>query len=188
MSLLPRRGTCFHCGHNHGEGYGSPQELELIASIAELERQNAELRQQLAASADKTAATVQPYRLLSGMPILTDEMLVQICNARGWSIDDAPPFREVAHAFYAEGFHAERPAAPQPQAARSEDSRDAARYRWLRNESWAGYNTAKGKPQVAESVVLTRDGAGNVKCILAEDAMDQAIDAALAQAGKEQSK
>lgn len=59
--------------------------------------------------------------------------------------------------------------------------KDAERYRWLRNESWAGYNQSKRLPEVAESVVLTRDGAGNVKTILAEEAMDAAIDAALAQ-------
>jgi hypothetical protein len=59
--------------------------------------------------------------------------------------------------------------------------KDAQRYRWLRNESWAGYNQSKRLPEVAESVVITRDGAGNVKTILAEDAMDAAIDAALSQ-------
>lgn len=30
MSLLPRTGVCFHCGHDHGEGMGSPRTLELI--------------------------------------------------------------------------------------------------------------------------------------------------------------
>lgn len=62
---------------------------------------------------------------------------------------------------------------------------DAGRYRWLRNESWAGYHQCKGRPEVAETVVLTRDGAGNVRTILAEEAMDAAIDAAIA-ASKDQ--
>lgn len=39
MSLLPHRGSCFHCGHDHGEGMGSPHELMLYARIADLERQ-----------------------------------------------------------------------------------------------------------------------------------------------------
>lgn len=56
--------------------------------------------------------------------------------------------------------------------------RDAARYRWLRNESWAGYNFAKGKPQVAETVVFV-EGGGSAKTILAEDALDSAVDCAI---------
>lgn len=51
--------------------------------------------------------------------------------------------------------------------------RDALRYRWLRNESWSGYNQRGGLPQV-----WTTDGAGNRKTMLAEDAMDEAIDRA----------
>lgn len=51
--------------------------------------------------------------------------------------------------------------------------KDALRYRWLRNESWAGYNQRGGLPQV-----WTTDGAGNRKTMLAEDAMDEAIDRA----------
>lgn len=58
-------------------------------------------------------------------------------------------------------------------------SKDAARYRWLRNESWAGYNCSKRKPQVAQTVVFVKDGCGNVKTILAEEALDAAIDEAL---------
>jgi chromosome segregation ATPase len=56
---------------------------------------------------------------------------------------------------------------------------DAARYQWLRNESWAGYNQSKRRPMVAENIVFVADGAGNVKTILAGDALDAAIDAAL---------
>lgn len=66
-------------------------------------------------------------------------------------------------------------ASPEVQALRE----DAERYRWLRNESWAGYNQSKRKPQVAETIVFVQDGAGNVKTILAEDALDAAIDAAM---------
>ena len=58
---------------------------------------------------------------------------------------------------------------------------NAARYLWLRDESWAGYNQAKRKPQVAETIVFVADGAGNVRTILAEEALDAAIDAAIAQ-------
>lgn len=61
---------------------------------------------------------------------------------------------------------------------------DAARYRWLRNESWACYNISKKKPEVA-LVACVRDGSGNVKTILAETAMDEAIDAALAAQAKQ---
>ena len=57
--------------------------------------------------------------------------------------------------------------------------RDARRYRWLRNESWAGYNTGRGTPSV-----YTVDGAGNRRLMLAEEAMDEAIDAAMAQGEK----
>lgn len=64
---------------------------------------------------------------------------------------------------------------PEVQALRE----DAERYWWLRNESWAGYNQSKRKPQVAETIVFVQDGAGNVKTILAEDALDAAIDAAM---------
>lgn len=51
MSLLPRMGTCFHCGHDHGEGFGSPSEVELRKRIGELE-------QKLAATA--AASQAQP--------------------------------------------------------------------------------------------------------------------------------
>jgi hypothetical protein len=57
--------------------------------------------------------------------------------------------------------------------------RNAQRYRWLRNESWAGYNTGKGTPSV-----YTVDGAGNRRMMLAEEAMDDAIDAAIAAQGE----
>lgn len=59
---------------------------------------------------------------------------------------------------------------------------DAARYRWLRNESWACYNLSKKKPEVA-LVACVRDGCGNIKTVLAEQAMDDAIDAAQAKQG-----
>jgi len=39
MSLLPKTGKCFYCGHDHGEGLGSPRELELISRIGELQKQ-----------------------------------------------------------------------------------------------------------------------------------------------------
>lgn len=64
----------------------------------------------------------------------------------------------------------------QAEAVPSDVVRDAERYRWLRNESWAGYNTGKGTPSV-----YTVDGAGNRRMMLAEEAMDEAIDAAIAQ-------
>ena len=68
-------------------------------------------------------------------------------------------------------------AAPsQAEAVPSDVVRDAERYRWLRNESWAGYNTGKGTPSV-----YTVDGAGNRRMMLAEEAMDAAIDTAMAQ-------
>lgn len=58
---------------------------------------------------------------------------------------------------------------------------DARRYRWLRNESWSCAHGRGKYPRVCETIVFTQDGAGNVKTILAEEAMDAAIDAALAQ-------
>ena len=64
-------------------------------------------------------------------------------------------------------------------AVPSDVVRDAERYRWLRNESWAGYNTGKGTPSV-----YTVDGAGNRRMMLAEEAMDAAIDAAIAAQGE----
>ena len=68
------------------------------------------------------------------------------------------------------------PAPQQAEAVPSDVVRDAERYRWLRNESWAGYNTGKGTPSV-----YTVDGAGNRRMMLAEEAMDEAIDTAMAQ-------
>jgi hypothetical protein len=56
---------------------------------------------------------------------------------------------------------------------------DAERYRWLRNESWAGYHSGDASPKV-----FTVDGAGNRRMMLAEEAMDAAIDATLAQGEK----
>lgn len=60
MSITPRRGKCFHCGHDHGEGFGSPRVLEHMSRIAELERhvalleqQNADATQRWLASEDK---------------------------------------------------------------------------------------------------------------------------------------
>ena len=64
-----------------------------------------------------------------------------------------------------------RPTAPSADSVLE----DAARYRWLRDESWAGYNSGNGTPKV-----YTIDGAGNRKMQLAEDAMDSAVDAARA--------
>jgi hypothetical protein len=58
--------------------------------------------------------------------------------------------------------------------------RNAACYLWLRNEAWAGYHVSKGHPEIVAYVPVSRDGAGNVKCILAEDALDAAVDRALA--------
>ena len=54
------------------------------------------------------------------------------------------------------------------------DAADAQRYRWLRDEAWAGYNQGKGFPHV-----FTIDGAGNRRTMLAEDALDASIDAAM---------
>ena len=67
----------------------------------------------------------------------------------------------------------------QAETVPSDVVRDAERYRWLRNESWAGYNTGKGTPSV-----YTVDGAGNRRMMLAEEAMDAAIDAAIAAQGE----
>lgn len=64
--------------------------------------------------------------------------------------------------------------------------KDAQRYRWLRNESWAGYNAHKHKPEVFETVTMVRGAAGNVKTILAEEALDEAVDAAIAQQKEKQ--
>ncbi len=64
-------------------------------------------------------------------------------------------------------------AAPAPHP----DTADAERYRWLRNESWGGQAQRMRYP-----CVIVFDGAGNRKTMLAEEAMDTAIDAARAQA------
>jgi hypothetical protein len=70
--------------------------------------------------------------------------------------------------------------ATQVQQPSTQDREDAERYRWLRNESWAGYHIGKGKPQVAETIVFIEREHGNVKTVLAEEALDTAIDAARA--------
>jgi hypothetical protein len=59
---------------------------------------------------------------------------------------------------------------------------DAERYRWLRNESWACYNISKKRPQVFETVTMVEGFAHGANTVLAEEALDAAIDAAL-QAG-----
>jgi len=59
-----------------------------------------------------------------------------------------------------------------------ETVKDAERYRWLRNESWAGYNSGKSKPQVAETIVFVQRH-GTVETVLAEEALDLAIDEAM---------
>jgi hypothetical protein len=50
---------------------------------------------------------------------------------------------------------------------------DAERYRWLRDESWSGARISDSSPKV-----FTLDGAGNRRLVLAECALDAAIDAA----------
>lgn len=79
-----------------------------------------------------------------------------------------------------------RALSPTPSDAGTDDALelDAKRHRWLRNESWAGYNQSKGKPQVFETVTMVLDGARNFKCILAEEALDDAVDAAIAAQGE----
>lgn len=71
-----------------------------------------------------------------------------------------------------------------PAPTNEQDARDAERYRWLRNESWAGYNVAKSKPQIASTVVFVDKYIRSIDCILAEQALDEAIDAAIAKQGK----
>lgn len=57
MSIMPKRGTCFHCGHDHGDGLGSPHLLSVLKAnadnVASLETTIAKLR---AALAQKEAA------------------------------------------------------------------------------------------------------------------------------------
>jgi hypothetical protein len=123
--------------------------------VALLEAQNADLRQQLA---DKTAATVQPVAWLIH------------------SGDVRKPVLTVYTASDAANYHPQwvvpMIAAPQPQAAQSEDSRDAARYRFAFIESpkWT-------------FAVCKWDGSDWLPIQNNDE-----IDAALAQAGKEQSK
>lgn len=59
---------------------------------------------------------------------------------------------------------------------RDELQQDAERYRWLRNEAWAGYNQGRGFPHV-----FTVDAAGNRRTMLAEEALDADVDAAMAK-------
>lgn len=60
----------------------------------------------------------------------------------------------------------------------AEARKDQARYQWIRNESWAMYNYNKGKPHLVTFDSLQRP------THLAENAVDQAIDAAIKEQGK----
>jgi hypothetical protein len=108
---------------------------DLMPSIrrqADIERENAELRQQLAASAGKTAATVQPVEKSTADHSL-DSALLQMKGMYSLMMEfKVPPARAANTAAHIESAirHLHRlasAAAPQPQAAQSEDSRDAVR-------------------------------------------------------------
>lgn len=66
----------------------------------------------------------------------------------------------------------------QLEADLAEARKDQARYQWIRNESWAMYNYNKGKPHLVTFDSLQRP------THLAENAVDQAIDAAIKEQGK----
>lgn len=66
----------------------------------------------------------------------------------------------------------------QLEAELAEARKDQARYQWIRNESWAMYNYNKGKPHLVTFDSLQRP------THLAENAVDQAIDAAIKEQGK----
>jgi hypothetical protein len=110
------------------------------------------LRQQLAASADKTAVTVQPVAK------------VRVRN-KGYGMELST---YVAYAL-PEGMH-DLYAAPQPQAAQSEDSRDAARWRYVTEV--LGMRFKPSNERAKQSIEETNE------------TVDAGI-AALAQAGKE---
>lgn len=75
--------------------------------------------------------------------------------------------------------------APQPQAAQSEDSRDAARYRWLRNpDQDVGLVLDKRTEWVPPDDAVPGVGGYWMYEYRAGEELDAAIDAALAQAGK----
>ena len=129
----------------------------------------------------------------------TQEEAIAAWNRRAQPAEEVQPvawrYKVVnGYSFHAEKldhYHSENgkfvkgePLYTRPPAADA-DRLDAERYRWLRDESWAGYNISKGKPRVFETVTMVLDGAKNFKTILAEEALDAAIDAALA-ASKEQ--
>lgn len=135
---------------------------------------DAELRQQLAASANKTAATVQPVDLtLETAPVGTTARSINgghwFKTERGWKWPGGSTFPRPGGDWHGELI---APAAPQPQAAQSADSRDAARYR-----------SAIANDDNAEALyAAVVNNAGDKAAINAE------FDAALAQAGKEHSK
>ena len=61
----------------------------------------------------------------------------------------------------------------QLEADLADARKDQARYKWIRNESWAMYNYNKGKPHLVTFDSIQRP------THLAEYAVDQAIDAAI---------
>jgi hypothetical protein len=65
------------------------------------------------------------------------------------------------------------------RAKLAEAEKDAERYRWLRNESWGCGVSSKKFPRVAETVVIADPYVAIT--ILAESALDAAIDAARKQ-------
>jgi hypothetical protein len=170
--------------------------LKLTGAIHELERQNAELERQIAASADKTAATVQPVApsedsyiicgvnptpidadlIGCGKPIIRPEDVYRCTDC------EIPFHRECAKQHFATDTpeHATKVFEEQlrrldssaaPQAAQTDDSRDAARWRTAETAFEHGLNV---KTEV-----------GNVSVKLGKGNLRAAIDAALAQAGKE---
>lgn len=44
MSLGPKRGVCFSCGYDHGDGMGSPKLFDLLREISGLKAELAKLR------------------------------------------------------------------------------------------------------------------------------------------------
>jgi hypothetical protein len=141
--------------------------LKLTGAIRELERQNAELRQQLAASADRTTAK-------SGSS--EERAYIHAALNRHYpraSIDQRQAFEAGWVECRAElEKRAAASAAPQPQAAQ-EDSRDAARWRYVTEV--LGMCFKPSNERTKQSIEETNE------------TVDAEI-AALAQAGKEQSK
>lgn len=87
-------------------------EIATLQLAVESARQ--ESAQSVAITDEQLAKMLIASELDSTVPKLSDELMVKICEARDWSTDSTPAFRDIAHAFWAEACMSQRKALATP--------------------------------------------------------------------------